>query len=402
MIEPEPVFRFALTIDPWDLHQRSSRDIARHSQKVRDAIKGNLPEIISQEDIITSDGQKIVKVPVRGIELPRFRFDPFSSGESIGQGQGGTQPGTVLGQEAGRGSGKKAGDAPGQDVYETEITVDELINLAFEELGLPNLEDKGLEQLVETSLQYDTIRKTGPQANLDTRRTLVEAFKRNARLGKASWEIDPNQDTRYKSWEEIQKPIKNAVVLAMRDVSGSMGDFEAYICRTFFTWMNRFLRKRYTGVQISFITCHTEAQEVDEDQFFHLSGSGGTKMSSAYQLAHQIINERYNPSVWNIYPFLFSDGQNWGELDNRQCIELVKKLIDVSNLVGYGEINNYGFWASSAMAASSARWAPLGEAYQQSFASEPRFAMVQIRGKDDIWPALKHFLGRRHQEVAAA
>lgn len=390
-----------IEIDSWDLHQRSRRDIGRHTQKVRDAIRGNLPDIISHEDIITSDGQKIVKVPVKGVDLPRFRFDQYKE-EHIGQGQGGTEPGTVLGQESGPGSGKKAGDTPGQDIYETEITVDELIDLAFEELGLPNLEDKGKEQLTETSLQYDTIRRKGPQANLDERRTLIEAFKRNARLGKPSWEVDPNQDLRYKSWEEVQKPIKNAVVLAMRDVSGSMGDFEAYICRTFFTWMTRFLKKCYTGVEISFITCHTEAQEVDEDKFFHLSGSGGTRMSSAYKLALEVIRERYNPAVWNIYPFLFSDGDNWGDADNKQCVEQVKKLISVSNLVGYGEIGNYGYWASAAMPAGSARWAPLGQTYKEAFAGEPRFSMVQISKKEDVWPALKHFLGKRHQEVAAA
>ncbi|MBI2086390.1 DUF444 family protein [Candidatus Daviesbacteria bacterium] len=398
MREPEPSFPFALTVNPWDLHKRSRRDIARHTQKVRDAIRGNLPEIISREDIITSDGQKIVKVPVRGVELPRFRFNPHSQ-EHIGQGQGDTQPGTVLGQEGGEGSGKgkKAGHSPGQDIYETEITVDGLIDLAFEELGLPNLEDKGKEQLTETTLQYDTIRKTGPQANLDKRRTLVEAFKRNARLGRPSWEIDPNQDSRYKSWEEVQKPIKNAVVLAMRDVSGSMGEFESFISRTFYTWMTRFLRRCYAGVDIAFITCHTEAQEVDEDTFFKLGGSGGTRMSSAYQLALEVIRERYNPEIWNIYPFLFSDGENWGD---EECVDLVGKLVRVSNLVGYGEIQNYGYWAGATMPAGSDHWAPLGRAYKKAFADEPRFSMVQISKKEDVWPALKHFLRVRHQEIA--
>lgn len=400
MLESATSFPFSLSIEPWDLHQRSSRDIGRHTQKVREAIRGNLPEIISQEDIITSDGQKIVKVPVRGVELPRFRFDSYRK-EHIGQGQGGITPGTVLGQEGGRpGSGKRAGDAPGQDIYEAEITVDDLIDLAFQELGLPNLENKGREQLTETTLQYDTIRKIGPQANLDSRRTLVEAFKRNARLGRPGWVIDSNQDPRYKSWEEIQKPIKNAVVLAMRDVSGSMGTFEVYICRTFYTWMTRFLRKCYTGVDISFITCHTQAQEVDEDQFFHLDSSGGTRMSSAYELALSVIDQRYNPAVWNIYPFLFSDGDNWGD-DDKQCVGLVGRLIKVSNLVGYGEIDAYGYWAAQAMSAGSGRWAPLGQAYAAAFANESRFAMVQIRRKEDVWPALKHFLGKRHQKVAA-
>lgn len=403
--EPEPQLRFALSNDPWDLHQRSRRDILRHNQKVRDAIRNNLPEIIVQQDIVSSDGQKLVKVPVRGVELPHFRFDPYER-QYIGQadqdlqGQGATQPGTILGGEAGS-PAKGAGHEPGLDIYETEITVDELVDMAFEELGLPNLEDKGKGQLTETTLQYDTIRKVGPQANLDPRRTLVEAFKRSAKMGKPSWEIDPTQDPRYKSWEQVEKPTKNAVVLAMRDVSGSMGEFEAYISRTFYTWMNRFLRKRYTGVEIAFITCHTKAQEVDEDTFFHLDGSGGTRMSSAYELALDCIDQRYNPSVWNIYPFLFSDGDNWGSGDDEDCVKLVNRLLDISNLVGYGEIHQYGYWSKNPMSLEQVKWAPLGETYKRAFANDARFIGVQIRRKEDVWPALQTFMGKRHQELIA-
>lgn len=404
--ESESQSRFALSTDPWDLHQISRRDILRHNQKVRDAIRNNLPEIISQHDIVSSDGQKLVKIPVRGVELPHFRFGPYQR-EYIGQGdedlkgqEGGTQPRTVLGGEAGS-SSKQAGHEPGLDIHETEITVDELVSLAFEELGLPNLEDKGPGQLTETTLQYDTIRKTGPQANLDPRRTLVEAFKRSARMGKPSWEIDPTQDPRYKSWEQVEKPIKNAVVLAMRDVSGSMEEFEAYISRTFYTWMVRFLRKQYTGVEIAFITCHTNAQEVDEDTFFHLAGSGGTRMSSAYNLALDIIDQRYNPSVWNIYPFLLSDGNNWGAGDDEDCVKLVSRLLDISNLVGYGEVENYGYWSQNSMSQGQARWAPLGAVYQKAFANESRFIGVQIRQKEDVWSALQTFMGKRHQELVA-
>ena len=409
-IEPEPQFSFALSIDPWDLYQRSRRDILRHNQKVQDAIRGNLPEIISQQDIVSSDGQKLIKVPVRGVELPRFRFDPYKR-EYVGQAdqdmqdQEATQPGTILGDEvgsSGKGTGKQAGHEPGLDIYDTEITVDELISLAFEELKLPNLEDKGQEQLTEITFQYDTISKTGPQANLDPRRTLVEAFKRNATMGQPSWEIDPTQDPRYKSWELVEKPTKNAVVLAMRDVSGSMGAFESYISRTFYSWMTRFLRRQYTGVEIAFITCHTQAQEVEEDTFFHLSGSGGTRMSSAYQLALDIIDQRYNPAVWNIYPFLFSDGDNWGDQDNEDCVKLVNRLLNISNLVGYGEIQNYGYWSNNSMPQGQVRWAPLGESYQRAFANDSRFIGVQIQRKEDVWPALQKFMGKRHQELAAA
>src|SRR5450759_4116984 len=102
--------------------------------------------------------------------------------------------------------------------------------------------------------------------------------------------------------------------------------------------MVRFLRQRYNKVQIVFITHHTEAKEVDEQTFFTLGESGGTKVSSAYRLALEIIRERYNPRDWNVYPFHFSDGDNWGETDNRLCLELVHRMLDIGNFFGYGEI----------------------------------------------------------------
>lgn len=408
-------FYFALTTDPYaDLHDgHSRRDILRHDQRVRKAIQGNLPEIISREDIVSSDGKKLVKVPVRGVELPRFRFDPYEEkhvgqgdegtrgqgGQGSGQpGKGRTAPGTVLGQ-AGQGQGKEAGQQPGADIYETEITIDDLVELAFADLELPNLEEKGKDQMEVRSVRYDTIRKTGPQANLDPRRTLIEAWKRSAREGKAGWKIDPLQDPRYRSWEETVEPRRNAVVFAMRDVSGSIGEFEAYLTRSFYAWMVRFLKRRYVGVETVFITCHTHAQEVDENNFFRAGSSGGTRMASAYEKALEIIDQRYNPSCWNIYPFLFSDGYNWGD---EQCVDLVRKFLPVSNLVGYGELNNYGHWSGqSDLFKGSERWAPLGTLYEKSFGSDPRFVQVQIGRKEDVWPALRKFMKQRHKELAA-
>jgi len=400
-LNPTP-FGFALVSEPWDLHRRSRRDILRHNQRVRQAMRANLAEIISHEDIVTSDGQKLVKVPIRGVELPRFRFDPYQ-GQHVGQGDEGSQsqgtgrtlPGTELGR-AGAGSGKEAGHEPGFDYYEAEITVDDLIELAFEDLELPDLEEKGKEQVKVTSVRYDTIRKVGPQANLDTRRTLIEAYKRNARLGVPDWQIDPTQDPRYRSWEETVEPRRNAVVFAMRDVSGSIGDFEAYLCRTFYTWMVRFLRRRYAGVEVVFITCHTEAQEADEATFFHQGGTGGTRMASAYALALDIIGQRFDPSNWNIYPFLFSDGYNW---DDEACVDLVRRLLAISNLVGYGELNNYGHWAGVTHGENLESWAPLGALYAKSLASDERFVMVQIGHRDDVWPALRKFMKQRHKEL---
>lgn len=385
---------YSLSTDPWDLHRRADRDRERHNEKVKEVVKQNLGDIISQQDIITADRGKIIKIPVRGLELPRIRFNPYDR-ERVGQGSGGTKPGDVLGRapsdQQSPGSGKQAGQEPGVDYYEAEFTVDEIAQLVFEDLQLPNLVDKGVKQILSEHAVFNTITKRGVAANLDRKRTLLEAYRRNAKQGNNNkWEIR-NEDRRYKNYELVTEPQRNAVVFAMRDVSGSMGEFEAYICRSFYFWMLQFLKTKYTNTEIIFITCHTEAQEVDEHAFFGLGDSGGTRMSSAYKLAIDIIDKRYNPREWNIYPFLFSDGYNWGD---SECVELVKKMRDMCNLIGYGEIGTEGWQSSEG-------FAPLGQAYDMAFSGDPSVILVKINTKEDVWPALKKFFHKGHPDVAS-
>ena len=376
--------QYSLSTDTWDLHRRAERDRARHNEKVREIIKKNLSDVVAHQDIITADKDKIVKIPVRGLELPHIRFDPNDQ-ERVGQGQGETKPGDIIArapsEQEGAGKGKEAGQEPGVDFYEAELTIDDLANMVFEDLRLPNLEDKGEKQVPSDAMDFNSISKRGLTANLDRKRTILEAMRRNAREGNTGKLIIREEDKRFKSWEMVTEPQRNAVIFAMRDVSGSMGEFEAYICRSFYFWMLRFLRTKYTNCEIVFITCHTEAKEVSEAQFFSLGDSGGTRMSSAYSLCLKLIEKRYDPREWNIYPFLFSDGYNWGD---QECVELVKKLRKIVNLIGYGEIGNDG-WQSSF------GFAPLGQAYEDAFATDPRVVLVKINDKNDVWPALQRF-----------
>ena len=259
-------------------------------------------------------GKKLIKVPIRSLEEYRFRFDP-NQGDKVGQGDGDSQVGDVIGKgpasgQQGPGQGQQPGDQPGSDFYEAEVTVDDLAELIFADLGLPDLRPKATQEIPTDTVKFTDIRRTGPMSNLDKRRTIMENLKRNALLGKPGFGGIKNDDLRFKTWEQETRPTSSAVVLAMRDASGSMGEFKKYITRSLFFWMVRFLRTKYQDVEIVFITHHSEAQEVDEETFFHLGESGGTKVSSAYKLAHDIIEERYEPQRWNIYPFHFSDGDN--------------------------------------------------------------------------------------------
>jgi|DewCreStandDraft_5_1066085.scaffolds.fasta_scaffold00142_71 sporulation protein YhbH len=382
----------SLSRQDWSLHRKGPADQARHAEKVREAIKQNLADIVSEESIITSDGARVVKVPIRSLELPHFRYD-FRKGRHVGQGTGDSKVGDVLAREGaqagGPGKGKGAGDQPGIDYYEAEITIDELAALIFEDLGLPNLQQKRAETISTRTIRFDEVRRTGIMSNLDKRRTILENIKRNALAGRPVFGGLKNEDLRFRTWNEELRQETNAVIIAMRDVSGSMGEFEKYITRSFYFWMVRFLRQKYNNVKIVFITHHTEAKEVDEDTFFRLGESGGTRVSSAYKLALEIIKDRFEPSAWNIYPFHFSDGDNWGDSDNRLCVELVKQLLEVSNIFGYGEIQEHGYSSHSTLMSAF------------STITDPRFVSVVIRDKRDVYPALKKFFSKKEAEVAA-
>ena len=359
----------------WSLHRKGPVDQARHAEKIREAIKDNLADIIAEESIITSDGNRIVKVPIRTLEEYRFRFDPYS-GERIGQGDGDTQVGDVVGRLPGNGKdGGKPGDVPGVDYYEVEVSVDELAELIFEDLGLPNLRPAGEAEVPAEQVKFTEVRRQGAMNNLDKRRTILENIRRNARQGKPFFGGLNRDDLRFKVWAQDTRRTTSAVVIAMRDASGSMGDFKKYITRSLFFWMVRFLRTRYQDVEIVFIIHHSEAREVAEEEFFTLGESGGTRVSSAYQLAWEVVQERYDPARWNIYPFHFSDGDNWSEADNQRCVELVHNLLSVSNLFGYGEIRE-GSYTSSLMSA-------FGQI------QDPRFVIVTIAEKGDVYPALQ-------------
>ncbi|MBD0373745.1 MAG: sporulation protein YhbH, partial [Pyrinomonadaceae bacterium] len=315
----------------WSLQRKGIIDQERHKERVREAIKKNLGSIVSNEAIIMSDGKRTVKVPIRALDEYKFRYD-YRKKKHVGQGDGRTRVGDVIAREGqpGNGPGRGAGPA-GQDgggeYYEAEVQIDEIAALIFEDLQLPFLEEKAKKAVPSKTTRFNEIRRTGVMANLDKRRMIMENIKRNAReKGSPQFGDVKKEDLRFKTWEEQHRFESNAVVISMMDVSGSMGEFKKYIARSFFFWMVRFLRTKYDNVEIVFISHHTEAREVTEEQFFTQGESGGTVVSSAYQLALDVISQRYNPTDWNVYPFHFSDGDNYYS-DNEEAVRLADQLI---------------------------------------------------------------------------
>jgi uncharacterized protein len=374
---------FIVSREDWSLHRKGYQDQARHQQKVKEAIRQNLPDLVSEESIVMSDGKQVIKVPIRSLDEYRIIYN-FNKNKHVGQGDGDSQVGDVLGVDPqaaqGPGKGEGAGDQPGEDVIEAEISLAELEAMLFEELELPFLKQKDRDQLETKEVRFNDIRKKGIMSNIDKKRTIMENLRRNATSGQPGIHHISPDDLRYKTWEEIIKPQSNAVIIAMMDTSGSMGSFEKYCARSFFFWMTRFLRHQYEKVELVFIAHHTEAKEVTEEEFFTRGESGGTICSSAYIKAIEIIDSRYPPNMYNIYPFHFSDGDNLTS-DNERCVKLIGELLKRANLFGYGEVNQYN------------RSSTLMSAYKHI--QFPHFMYHVIREKSEVYNALKSFFRKR-------
>lgn len=375
---------FIVSREDWSLHRKGHQDQQRHQEKVREAIKKNLADLVTEESIVMHDGRQVVKVPIRSLDEYRFRYN-FNKGQHGGQGDGESKVGDVLGkdgngqQQKGPGKGEGAGESPGQDYYEAEVSIEEIQNLLFADLELPNLERKNNDVVTTTDIRFNDIRKKGLAGNIDKKRTLIEAIRRNALAGRPGLHQITNDDLRYKTWEEIQSPHSQAVVLAMMDTSGSMGQFEKYCARSFFFWMTRFLKTKYEKVEIVYIAHHTEAKVVTEHEFFTKGESGGTICSSAYNLALNLINANYAPDKYNIYPFHFSDGDNLTS-DNEKCSKLVAQLMELSNIFGYAEVNQYN------------RSSSLMNAFKNI--QDPKFRNCLIREKGEVYKALSTFFSK--------
>jgi sporulation protein YhbH len=359
------------------LSQRGYKDAARHREKIRESIQKNIADIISDASIITRKKGQILKVPIRGLKSYRFVFRRENTG-GTGVGQGGGDKGDIIGrQPTPNGRPGQAGDQPGLDFLETEIDIEELINMMIEDLGLPNLKKRALtETTTPKGWKFNSIEKTGVIAHLDKKRTMKEAVRRTAafvaelmkKTGRSEelcrkalamargdilraermlkeedfeGETDASihlfsEDLRYRTLQMDVEYESNAVVLAMMDVSGSMGTMKKYLARSFFFWLVEFLRQIYHRVQIRFIAHTTEAKLVDEHEFFHKGESGGTFCHSAYDLAINLIETEYSPARWNIYPFHFSDGEDFEPF---KTVASARKLMQLGiNMLGYGEI----------------------------------------------------------------
>lgn len=423
---------------------RSAEDRRRHRELVEESIKKNIGNIIAEESIIGQSSSKKIKIPIKGIKEYQFIYGKNIRG--AGTGDGTEKRGDVVGEDAesaAKGPGG-AGNQEGEDIYETEITIEELIGYLFDDLNLPDIDRKKLSEL-ESDKSFRSLgyQKKGIPPRLAKKRSVIEKIKRRQGYlrslneaegrgeqpegGNIAGEIEDlsdekeasqegmdasddistdtsdtstdtsilteeeeeqsnerfpfmEDDLRYRKLKETRKKDFNAVVLCIMDVSGSMDQTKKYMARTFYFLLYQFLRLRYSNIEVVFIAHTTTAKEVNELEFFHKGESGGTYISSGYEKAIEIIEQRYNPQNWNIYAFHCSDGDNWTE-DNKKAVESAQRLCELCNLFGYGEIVP-GYYVSGSTIRSE---------FQKSIKNK-NFVIVTITKKEDVLKGLKRLL----------
>ncbi len=359
------------------------QDHQRFRQIVRGKIRKDLRRFLTKSDILAREGKRIVSVPIHDIDIPTFRYGDNAGGVGMGEGE----EGDAVGQQGGENPG---GEEEGRHVLEVDVTLEELADILGDELELPRIKPRGEHRVSTIKDKYTGIRPVGPASLRHFKRTYREALKRQLMTGAYDPDnpviIPIKRDFRYRSWNEVKKPQSNALIVYMMDVSGSMGTEQKETVRLEAFWIDAWLRRNYEGVESRFIVHDVRAAEVDKTTFFTLREDGGTRISSAFALCHQILKDHYDPADWNIYLFHFSDGDNSSEADNRECVRLLAEhLIPQSNMFGYCQV---------ASAYGSGNFINvLKEAFPDGAADEagPRLILSKVNEREDIYDSIKAF-----------
>lgn len=359
------------------------RDLSRFHQILRGQIKKELRKFISRGEMLGKKGADLVSIPLPQVEIPRFVYGPKQAG-GVGQGEGEAGQPPVGGDEAGT---SRAGNLPGEHILEVEVSLEELAWILGEELELPRIQPKGEDDLFSQRTRYTGISPSGPESLRHFKRTYKKSLKRQILSGtydpKNPIIIPFREDKVYRTWKDVRRPQSKALVLFMLDISGSMGGEQKEIVRLITFWIDTWLRAQYKHLETRYIVHDAVAREVDRETFFHTRESGGTIISSAYKLCLKTLEEQYYMEEWNIYPFHFSDGDNWSGNDTEECLKLLEEVfLPMCNVFCYGQVESeYG--SGQFLKDLTAR-----------FPAHDKLIVSKIPNKEAIVPAIKDFLGK--------
>jgi uncharacterized sporulation protein YeaH/YhbH (DUF444 family) len=372
-----------------------------------------------------------VSIPLDGMNEPRFHREGGTR-DMVLPGNKKFVEGDMLprsGEGRGRASGAGVGDS--EDAFRFVLSRDEFVDLFLDDLELPDLAKRKLAEAESEGLRRAGYATSGSPANISVSRTVRLAMARRVALRRPRPEsiaqreaeladcdearrpeltaelaalkakfrripfIDPI-DIRYRRFETVPKPVAQAVMFCLMDVSGSMSEHMKDLAKRFYMLLYVFLTRRYRHVAIVFIRHTDRAEEVDEDTFFHGPASGGTMVSSALQAMHDIVRSRFRPADWNIYAAQASDGDNSyadGEIAGRL---LTEKILPVSQFFAYLEVAEAG-GGTSGMPDSS-----LWTLYQRLRAEAAPLSMRKVSDRSQIFPVFHDLFHRRGKQERAA
>jgi uncharacterized sporulation protein YeaH/YhbH (DUF444 family) len=400
------------------------RFLRRYKKQIKEAIS----EQISKRSITDIEGGESVSIPKRDISEPTFRNDKGGMREGVYPGNKEFAEGDRIKRPPSGpgGQGRRASDqGEGEDEFAFEISRDEYLELLFDDLELPNLKKNQLRKMTKSKTVRAGFTNDGVPTNISVVRTLRGALARRIAMGaeprrrlreleaelealeaetivdelkhiKLRQEIEELRqrleripfidtfDLRYNNYVQRPEPTSQAVMFCLMDVSGSMDQQTKDIAKRFYILLYLFLSRSYRNVDVVFVRHHTQAKEVDEEEFFYSRETGGTIVSSALELTRDIIQQRYPPTDWNIYAAQASDGDNWND-DSPICERLLREeLLPQMRYYAYVEItrrDHQGLW----------------EHYEHLLEAHDNFAMQHIREHEDIYPVFREFFRKQTQ-----
>lgn len=375
---------------------RSATDRSRHKEKIRRAIREGVHNIVSDESIIGQNGKKKIKIPVKGIKEYRFVYGENKTNKKVGSAHDkdvkrGQKVGPPRKRSQKPGDGKP-GNKPGEEMYEVEITLEELSNYLFDDLRLPDLEKKNMINIISDKFKRKGYRNNGIRPRLSKKETLKNKIRRKNSIIRESNNSDDKldedsfpfhqSDLKYKHIKNKKVKSSNAVIFFMMDTSGSMSKNKKFLARSFFFLLYHFIRNKYENTEIVFISHSSDAKEVGEDDFFKKMSSGGTIMSSALEKCLEISKQRYHKDSWNIYAFHCSDGDNWPS-DNKKSVDLSLKIADMCQMYTYVQTTQgaMDYWTSG------------GILSEYNKIRHPSFKTAHLEKKADVWNEFKRILG---------
>lgn len=406
---------------------KSTVNRQRFIRRYKSQIKKAVADSISQRSVTDTESSENVTIPKRDIQEPIFHQgkggdrdrvlpgnDQFSRGDKIKRPEGGGQ---------GSGQGEASDSGEGEDDFNFSISMEEYLNLLFDDLELPNLEKTQNAKITEYETYRAGYKTDGVPTNIDVVRSLKGAQARRIALtaskkrklkelvgllaeaeqAKAPDEVyiqalqqqieDLQQqikkvpfidsfDLKYRNYDKRPIPSSNAVMFCLMDVSGSMDQATKDMAKRFYILLYQFLTRSYDSIEVVYIRHHTQAKEVDEQEFFYSKETGGTIVSSALDLMNEIVKERYPTSQWNIYAAQASDGDNWAD-DSPQCSKILRQsLLPTCRYYAYIEITER---------AHQSLW----NEYTKIEQEYDNFAMKNIRNVGDIYPIFREFFKKQ-------